>query len=311
MQAALPKLSSHGYGAMGMNSGIKCVFCGTSTAELPAAESAPVRSNVKEFGAGTFTVWRCAKCGSLHALEPIDYDRYYRDYPITRIVKYGFMAKVLLRKRLGFLKPAGLESGKTLLDYGCGSGHFVRYAREQGVQAEGYDPYSQEFGDASVLDRSYDFVTAQEVLEHVDDPRAFVDDLKKYAAPGGCIAIGTPNSDMIDLHHPLDIGPLQQPYHRHIPSAAELQRMASEGGWQVVEFRKGSCIDTRVPFINTAFMSRYVESGFGGFLDAASDSVGLHHILAFVANPSLIFWGLFGSFFSRKSYMIIVARAPA
>ena len=44
------------------------------------------------------------------------------------------------------------------------------------MQAEGYDPYSQEFGDASVLDRSYEFVTAQGVLEHVDDPRALVDD---------------------------------------------------------------------------------------------------------------------------------------
>jgi predicted nucleic-acid-binding Zn-ribbon protein len=68
-----------------MNSGIKCIFCGTSTAELPAAEAAKVRCNVREFGAETFTVWRCAQCGSLHAREPIDYDRYYRDYPIHRL----------------------------------------------------------------------------------------------------------------------------------------------------------------------------------------------------------------------------------
>jgi 2-polyprenyl-3-methyl-5-hydroxy-6-metoxy-1,4-benzoquinol methylase len=97
--------------------------------------------------------------------------------------KYNFIAKVPLRKRMGMLKRAGLESGKTLLDYGCGNGHFVRYAREHGVHAEGYDPYSQEFGDASVLDCSYDFVTAQDVLEHVDDPRALVDGLKNYVPP--------------------------------------------------------------------------------------------------------------------------------
>ncbi len=71
---------------------------------------------------------------------------------------------------MGILKRAGLQRGKTLLDYGCGSGNFVGYAREHGVRAEGYDPYSEEFGDPSVLDRSYDFVTAEEVLEHVDDP---------------------------------------------------------------------------------------------------------------------------------------------
>jgi SAM-dependent methyltransferase len=288
-----------------MNSGIKCVFCGTNTAELPAAESAQIRCNVREFGAETFAVWRCAQCGSLHAQEPIDYDRYYRDYPMNRL-KYGFYVKVALRKRMEILKRAGLESDKTLIDYGCGSGHFVRYAREQGVQAEGYDPYSQEFRDASVLDRNYDFVTAQDVIEHVDDPRAFVDDLKNLAVPGGYMAIGTPNSDVIDLYHPLDLTPLHQPYHRHIPSATELQRMASEGGWQVVEFRKDWHWDTRVPFVNSAFVFRWYKSR-GGFLDVDVD-IGARYILA---NPSLIFWGFFGSFFLRKTMMEVVVRAPA
>jgi 2-polyprenyl-3-methyl-5-hydroxy-6-metoxy-1,4-benzoquinol methylase len=294
---------------MGMNSHIECVFCGTSTAELPAAESARVPCDIREFRAETFIVWRCAKCGSLHVKEPIDADRYYRDYPVKR-QRYDFFFRALLRKRLGILKRAGLESGKTLLDYGCGSGHFVRYAREHGVRAEGYDPYSQEFGDPSVLDRRYDFVTAQDVLEHVDDPCALVDDLKNYVAPAGRIAIGTPNSDAIDLHHPLDqVGPLHQPYHRHIPSAAELQRMASEGGWQVVEFRKDLYKDTRVPFVNSAFMLRYSKTA-GGFLDGLCDPMSsqLNHILT---HPSLIFWGLFGSFFSRKTDMVVVARAPA
>ena len=51
-------------GAIGMNSGVKCVFCGTSTPEVPAAESAWVHSDVMEFSAEAFTVWRCAKRGS-------------------------------------------------------------------------------------------------------------------------------------------------------------------------------------------------------------------------------------------------------
>jgi 2-polyprenyl-3-methyl-5-hydroxy-6-metoxy-1,4-benzoquinol methylase len=290
----------------GMNNGMKCVFCGTSTAEVPAADSAQIRSSVREFGAETFTVWRCAKCGSLHAKEPIDYDRYYRHYWLKH-QKYDSIAKVIPRKRMEILERAGLESGMTLLDYGCGVGHFVRYAREHGVRAEGYDPYSEGFGDTSVLDRSYDFVTAQDVLEHVDDPRAFVDDLRNYVARGGCIAISTPNADAIDLHDPLDLGPLHQPYHRHIPSAAKLQRMASEGGWQVIEFRKDS--QTEVPFFNSAFLCRYLKSS-GGFLDVGFDPLSsqLHH---FLADPSLIFWALFGSFFSRRTEMVVVARAPA
>ncbi|MGZ4944690.1 MAG: hypothetical protein ACXV6K_10480 [Halobacteriota archaeon] len=36
----------------------------------------------------------------------------------------------------------------------------MRYAREHGVRAEGYDPYSEGFEDTSVLDYRYEFVTA-------------------------------------------------------------------------------------------------------------------------------------------------------
>ncbi|MGZ4849355.1 MAG: class I SAM-dependent methyltransferase [Halobacteriota archaeon] len=287
----------------------ECVFCGTSTAELPAAESARVRCDIREFGAETFTVWRCAQCGSLHSLEPIDPNRYYRHY-WTIDQKYDLSIRAQLRKRMRILKRAGLQRCDTLLDFGCGSGHFVRYAREHGVRAEGYDPYSEEFGDASVLDRRYDFVTAQDVLEHVDDPRALVDDLKSYAVPVGRMAIGTPNADAIDLHDPLDyITTLHQPYHRHIPSAAQLQRMASEGGWQAVEFRKEWYGDTRVPFVNLAFFFRFCKSS-GGYRDVGLDpwTSQRNHILA---HPSLIFWGLFGSFFSRETDMVVVVRAPA
>ena len=292
-----------------MNNDIECVFCGTSTAELAAAESAQVRCNVREFGDETFTVWRCAKCGSLHATEPIDADRYYEHYLYSR-PRLGFytFGKVWLHKRMGLIKRAGLKRGTTLLDYGCGSGGFVRYAREHGVLAEGYDPYSETFGDASVLEKSYDFVTAQDVLEHVDDPRTLVDDLKSYVTPDGCIAIGTPNADGLDLHNPLDhVGPLHQPFHRHIPSAAELQKMTSEGGWKVIELNRNSFADTRIPFFNTAFSGRFVQSG-GGYIDAGLEPKSICHIIA--TNPSLIFWGLFGSLFSRKTLVMIVARAP-
>ena len=290
-----------------MIKGVKCCFCGASTDERPPSDSAPVRCNVREFQDQVFTVWRCAGCGSLHTLEPINYDHYYRNYPIQR-QKYDAFTRATLSKRLQILTRAGLIGGKALLDYGCGSGHFVRYAREQGVQAEGYDPYSEEFGDPAVLDRGYDFVTAQDVLEHVDDPAAFIASMKRYVAPGGCVVIGTPNADAIDLHHRLDqVGPLHQPYHRHIAAASELQRLVADGSWQVVEFSKDWYVDTRVPFVNSAFLFRYFESG-GGFMDVGFDPVSPLHMLKY---PGLLFWGLFGYFFSRKTDMVVVARAPA
>jgi len=289
----------------------ECVFCGTSTAELPTVDSAQVRCDVREFGDETFTVWRCARCGSLHAKEPIDPDRYYQNYVNGRLsLEYYSFLKVVFRKRMKTLKPAGLKRGTTLLDYGCGSGHFVRYAREHGVRAEGYDPYSEEFGDASVLDGRYDFVTAQDVFEHVEDPHALVADLKSYAEPNGCIAVGTCNADAIDIHNPLDqVGPLHQPFHRHISTAAELQKMTSEGGWKVIKFNRDSLADTLIPFFNTAVGYRLLTST-GGYLDVALDPVS-SWLKDFLTHPSLIFWGFFGSFFSRKTDMTVVAHSPA
>jgi hypothetical protein len=160
-----------------------------------------------------------------------------------------------------------------------------------------------------VLDGSYEFVTSQDVLEHVEDPHELVADLKSYVAPNGCVAIGTPNANVLDLHNPLDqVGPLHQPFHRHIPSAAELQKMTSGGGWKVIEFARDSYTDTRIPFYNTGFFWRYLKSS-GGFLDVGFDPKVACNVIA--TNPSLIFWGLFGSFFSRKIDMTVVARAPA
>ena len=78
----------------------ECVFCGTITAELSAIDSVQVRCNVREFGDETFTVWRCARCGSLHATEPIDPDRYYQHYATLCRLEYYSFKKIILSKRI-------------------------------------------------------------------------------------------------------------------------------------------------------------------------------------------------------------------
>jgi len=60
-----------------MNSGVKCVFCGTSTPDVPAAESAWVHSDVMEFSAEAFTVWRCASAVRPTPSFPLE------TYPLT------------------------------------------------------------------------------------------------------------------------------------------------------------------------------------------------------------------------------------
>lgn len=286
-----------------MDANVKCVFCGTRKADMLSADSARVPCYVREFAGEVFTVWRCGRCHSLHVLESIDYDRYYRNYPIKRQQYDGF-TRLTCSKRIKLLSGVGLTKGATLLDHGCGSGHFVRYARAQGILAEGYDPYSSEFGDASVLARQYQFVTSQDVIEHVDNPSAVIDELKRYVAPGGYLVIGTPNADGLDLHDELDQNAIHAPYHRHIYAAAELQRDVARNDWEVVDFRKEWYVDTWVPFVNSAFLFRYFQSG-GGFMDIGFDPVSPMH---FIKHPSLLFWGFFGRLFPSQCDMLVVAR---
>lgn len=269
-----------------------CCICATSTEQAPCVDVARLRCNVREFSDQFFTMWRCAHCHSLHCLESIDFARYYANYPIRR-QKYDYFARHIFQRRLQLLVDAGLRKGATLLDYGCGSGYFVRFARSKGIRAEGYDPYSsEEFSDRSVLERRYDFVTSQDVIEHDEHPGVFLNTLRQYVRPGGALAIGTPNADRVDLKDPLaPMDAIHVPYHRHLYSQRELELAMGAEGWQIIASRRDSYFDSRFPFVNSAFLVRFFRSR-DGTMDSGFDPVGPMHFLRF---PSLIFWGLLGS----------------
>lgn len=289
------------------NTTLACTCCGASVAADASIESARISSNVRAFAHQRFTVWRCPQCRSLHSLEPIDYPTYYADYPIRRQA-YDFFTRRSCARRLAMLRQAGLEIGSSLLDYGCGSGHFVRYAREQGYDAEGYDPYTPAFADPNVLQRTHQLVTCQDVIEHVDDPLALIATLKRLVAPGGILAIGCPDAEAIDLADPLhQVGCLHQPYHRHILSHHRLLAMLGEKPWSIAVDDRRWYVDTRIPFVNAAFLFRYLRSR-GGTLDAGFEPINPLH---FLAHPSLLWHALTGGWRPRSTDMLIIARRHA
>jgi SAM-dependent methyltransferase len=108
--------------------------------------------------------------------------------------------KRLLRRRLA-------SGASRMLDVGCGTGavavDFERYgrvfvcdrsrealafARSRGVR----DPVACDATHIPFADRSFDLVLAFDVIEHVEDDREMLCELKRVLRPGGAVAIHVP-----------------------------------------------------------------------------------------------------------------------
>lgn len=85
---------------------------------------------------------------------------------------------------------ARLPAGASGLDFGCGPGPVLaEMLAAAGHSVALYDKFY--FPDASVLQGAYDFITATEVVEHLEQPRAVLEQLTGLLRPAGWLAIMT------------------------------------------------------------------------------------------------------------------------
>lgn len=104
-------------------------------------------------------------------------------------------------------KPA---PGARLLDVGFGDGAFLEHARSAGwrvmgvdpdpvtvasARARGLDAYQGDLHTLPAQPESFDAVTLSHVIEHVYDPRRFLQQAYRLLKPGGLAWIETPNLD--------------------------------------------------------------------------------------------------------------------
>ena len=119
---------------------------------------------------------------------------------------YSVVRKYMHRKRLVWMK-SDLNKNKSVLDYGCGSGDFVKYLRKKSINAYGYDP-NAEFNaieETNFLtnretwkNKKYDIIVLWHVLEHVHNPFFLIQLLKKRLNKKGKIFVAIPNFKSFD-----------------------------------------------------------------------------------------------------------------
>ncbi len=262
--------------------------------------------NVRAFSQDSFAVWRCAECRSIHARDDVNLERYYSLYPFFSLPN-DWRIRALYASQLRRLKKAGLRREHHILDYGCGSGSFVAYLAARGyANACGYDEYSEAFRDPAVLERGYDCVLSQDVLEHVPDPRRLVARLTELTKPGGVIAIGTPNAEAIDLaraeyyRHALHL-----PYHRHILSKSALLDIGTKLDLVLERYYPTQYANTPWPFMNSRFY-RFFMRRLDDTLDCLIEPPVLGPLIARL--PQALFWGLLGWWLAEETDVMVVFR---
>jgi 2-polyprenyl-3-methyl-5-hydroxy-6-metoxy-1,4-benzoquinol methylase len=220
--------------------------------------------------------------------------------------RLDFHAKIGYGNRVALLKKIGLQKDSRILDYGCGNGLFVQYLQSKGyTNATGYDPYIEAYTKTSLLHRSYDVVTSYDVIEHVEDPKSYMQDLVSLVKPGGLLVVGTPNAEEIDLFDPE--GPaveLSQPYHRHILSARALFRLAEDNNLEVVDVYRRFYFDSLLPMVNTRCMWTYIKAT-GGMIDAAVEPIRWSQ---FLKSPRLLLYAFIGYFLPPRGNILLSFR---
>ena len=139
--------------------------------------------------------------------------------------------------------------GGVVLDIGCGNGEQLLRLRSIGWRCQGVefnekavaicrqhdlDVYHGDLKSAAFPSESFDFVTANHLIEHVPDPHGLMSEIARVTKPGGAVLIRTPNSQSIGRSwFGRDWFANEVPRHLMLYSSRNLQLLADRYGLQL------------------------------------------------------------------------------
>jgi 2-polyprenyl-3-methyl-5-hydroxy-6-metoxy-1,4-benzoquinol methylase len=209
-------------------------------------------------------------------IEPISSEEVIRletEYPNATVD-----GERLVGKAKSFL--AGKNDLKAL-DIGSGFGFFSKAAALAGFEVmavnpgkwenevfekiNGFSPLPYFFDEVDFKKEKFDLIILSQVLEHIEEPLAFLQKIKSLLSPSGIIAIAVPNVDsiLVKLLKAKDNGCLWVPEHLTYFSAKGLATLLSRAGFAV----KSHMYISRIPYnalsrrLNLAGAPRRIMNG--------------------------------------------------
>lgn len=172
----------------------------------------------------SFALTRCTKCTLLFTNprpSETNISKYYNtpDYishsnssgTLTHII-YKWVRRFALATKTNLITQRSAQ--ERILDFGTGSGHFLRHLLKQGIDATGVEPYKQLIQYTDTLSshiyqsleslppkQKYTAITAWHVIEHVHELKSTIKALRKKLEKNGFMFIAVPNYKSYDATH--------------------------------------------------------------------------------------------------------------
>jgi len=209
----------------------------------------------------SFTLCKCEACKFIFTNPRPDQNnigKYYqsKDYvshtdkgnSIVNII-YKIVRQYTLKSKIAQINRFVKNKGR-LLDYGCGTGHFLKKAKDNGWESVGVEPNVEAsrlaaestgnnvYQSIEGLDaeNKFDAITLFHVLEHIHELRPTLDYLLKKLKKRGTLFLAVPNNESFDSKkYKEDWAALDVPRHLYHFNQDTMAKLAEEYSLRLVD----------------------------------------------------------------------------
>ncbi|MDP2924023.1 MAG: methyltransferase domain-containing protein [Candidatus Omnitrophota bacterium] len=231
---------------------VNCVFCGSSQSRLI-------------YNFEPLAIVKCAGCGLVYTnprLSKEERDKIYNKeyFPELKIIDIhetpsedSPVFKLYVDRRLKEILKHNTR-GRNILDIGCGTGYFLKMAKEAGWNAFGIETsdfavnyarnklglniYKGYITESDLPKNYFDVITINHVLEHVVDPISFLKSAYELLKEDGLLVVAVPNIESGSARKMGEEWPALIPHiHLYHFSKEVLSREIKKSGFEVTEIK--------------------------------------------------------------------------